>query len=103
MVGHVPDHLLPLYGVILSTYFRDPETLFVVSTDFCHWGNRFDFTHRFKEEATVGDSIEKLDRMGMELIEKNDLNGFLKYMKNYENTICGRIPLKVYMATIRHA
>jgi predicted class III extradiol MEMO1 family dioxygenase len=49
MIGHLPDHLLPVYGDILSKYFKDPETLFVVSTDFCHWGNRFDFTHRFKE------------------------------------------------------
>ena len=75
----------------------------MVSTDFCHWGTRFDFTHQFKEEATVGDSIERLDRMGMELIEKHDLKGFMKYMKDYENTICGRLPLKVYLATIQAA
>ena len=103
MIGHLPDHLLPVYGGILSKYFKDPETLFVVSTDFCHWGSRFDFTHRFKEEATVGDSIERLDRLGMELIEKHDLRGFTKYLEDYKNTICGRLPLKVYLATIQAA
>lgn len=41
--------------------------------------------------------------MGMELIEKHDLKGFMKYMKDYENTICGRLPLKVYLATIQAA
>ena len=26
------------YGQLLSKYLLDPENLFVVSSDFCHWG-----------------------------------------------------------------
>lgn len=26
------------YGKIFSTYLADPENLFVISSDFCHWG-----------------------------------------------------------------
>jgi len=47
MVGHVADKQLSTYGTVLSKYMKDPETLFVISTDFCHWGSRFDFTHKF--------------------------------------------------------
>jgi AmmeMemoRadiSam system protein B len=45
-------------------------------------------------------SIEKLDRMGMELIEKHDLEGFLAYLKSLKNTICGRMPIQILLATI---
>jgi MEMO1 family protein len=24
MIGHLPDHLLPVYGGILAKYFKDP-------------------------------------------------------------------------------
>ncbi len=27
------------YGKLLSKYLLDPENLFVISSDFCHWGN----------------------------------------------------------------
>jgi predicted class III extradiol MEMO1 family dioxygenase len=60
---------LSVYGNVLSKYLKDPETLFVISTDFCHWGARFDFAQKFEDTKTVGDSIEKLDRLGMTLIE----------------------------------
>ena len=102
MVGHISKEIFPVYGKILSKYFNDPETLFIVSTDFCHWGKRFDFVHRFPSEPPlkIHESISKLDHIGMNLIEKHDLPGFLAYMKEYKNTICGRMPLIVLLAII---
>jgi predicted class III extradiol MEMO1 family dioxygenase len=38
--------------------------------------------------------------MGMDLIEKHDLEGFTKYLATMKNTICGRLPLQVYLAII---
>ena len=45
MVGSIPSKKLPDYAKALLPYFMDERTLFVVSSDFCHWGERFDFTH----------------------------------------------------------
>lgn len=39
----------------------------------------------------------------MELIEKNDLAGFHKYMQEKENTICGEQPIRLLMSTIKHS
>jgi len=69
MVGHVPEHSYPIYGKILARYFNDPSTLFIISTDFCHWGTRFKFTHRFPDTTTISSSINKLDHLGISLIE----------------------------------
>lgn len=40
MVGFVEKDL-DKYGQALQPYWEDEKTLFVVSTDFCHWGSRF--------------------------------------------------------------
>jgi predicted class III extradiol MEMO1 family dioxygenase len=29
------------YGKLLAKYFDDENTIFCVSSDFCHWGQRF--------------------------------------------------------------
>ena len=34
-----------LYGRVLGPFLDDPKNLFVVSSDFCHWGHRFGFTY----------------------------------------------------------
>jgi hypothetical protein len=39
------------YGSLLSRYLDDPSNLFIVSSDFCHWGTRFAYT--FYDEAQV--------------------------------------------------
>lgn len=34
-----------MYGQALGQYLDDPSNLFIVSSDFCHWGSRFSFTY----------------------------------------------------------
>lgn len=38
MVGSIDAVQEEYYGKILSKYIDMDDTLFVVSTDFCHWG-----------------------------------------------------------------
>lgn len=33
------------YGGALAPFLSDPRNLFVISSDFCHWGHRFGFTY----------------------------------------------------------
>lgn len=33
------------YGQLLAPYLADPSNLFVISSDFCHWGRRFGYTY----------------------------------------------------------
>jgi predicted class III extradiol MEMO1 family dioxygenase len=32
------------YGQLLGHYLADPANLFIISSDFCHWGSRFSYT-----------------------------------------------------------
>lgn len=38
LVGALSEEKEILYGKILSKYLADPDNLFVISSDFCHWG-----------------------------------------------------------------
>ena len=39
MVGALDTSLEKTYGQILAKYFDDDNTVFCVSSDFCHWGD----------------------------------------------------------------
>lgn len=41
MVGNITPEQEKAYGELLSPYFDDENTVFCISSDFCHWGARF--------------------------------------------------------------
>ena len=65
----------------LSTILKDPSNCFVISSDFCHWGQRFRYTQYDQEAGEIYQSIEALDKQGMDLIERLDAPGFAAYLK----------------------
>jgi hypothetical protein len=75
---------------------EDEETFFVISSDFCHWGKRFGYTYH-DPNVKIHQSIEALDRKGMDIIESLDPQAFTDYIKKYKNTICGRFPIIVLL------
>ena len=40
MVGSIESAQEAYYGKLLAPYFDDENTIFVISSDFCHWGKR---------------------------------------------------------------
>lgn len=97
--------------------------MFIVSSDFCHWGRRFDYTFYLPSAAASGpeqgisltskkyrnqqftdppihESIEKVDRMCMDAVEEGRHEGFLDVLRKTGNTVCGRHPIGVVMAAL---
>ncbi|XP_059611074.1 protein MEMO1 [Phlebotomus argentipes] len=100
LVGSLTPNCEATYGEILAPYLADPQNLFVISSDFCHWGQRFRYTYYEKSCGHIYKSIEKLDKSGMELIESLNPAAFTEYLKKYNNTICGRHPIGVMMQAV---
>jgi len=67
--------------------FIDDKTLVVVSSDFTHFGNNFSY-RPFKEN--ILQNIEALDRAAFDLILSKNLEGYYEYLRQTENTICGK-------------
>ncbi|KAF2071349.1 hypothetical protein CYY_007327 [Polysphondylium violaceum] len=103
MVGNLNTELEENYGTLLAPYFDNPENFFVISSDFCHWGERFGYTHYNKTCGPIYKSIEDLDKTAMRIIEGGDPVAFSKYLKETKNTICGRHPIAVMLWTAKLA
>ena len=119
LVGALSSAAEKTFGAIFAPYVDDPANLFVVSSDFCHWGARFGYTPFLKAEdrrryetetntntsasgtPNIHESIEALDRRGMALIETKDADGFAAYLEETRNTVCGRHPISVFLRALR--
>lgn len=102
MVGSIRTEKEAAYGKVLSKYLADPENVFVISSDFCHWGQRFEYQFYDRSWGKIFQSIEHLDKLGMKAIKDLKLDSFATYLKIYGNTICGRHPIGVLLAAVEH-
>jgi MEMO1 family protein len=123
LVGNTDPSVEREYGKILAPYLADPTSVFVVSSDFCHWGSRFQYTRYLPASPSSGaasspggyslkrhdkkptnppiyESIGRLDRMAMDAIETGKHDNFLENLKETNNTVCGRHPIGVVMAAM---
>lgn len=121
LVGALSRAAEKKFGDIFAPYLDDPANLFVVSSDFCHWGKRFGYTPFLRSSRLISsrdetsasssyekktgaleihESIEALDRRGMALIETKDADGFAAYLEETKNTVCGRHPISVFLRAV---
>lgn len=112
LVGSTTMSIEKELAKILAPYFQDKSNAFVISTDFCHWGSRFDYmsytdSHDANKitdlnygklgKVPIYKSIEYLDKLGMKVASTGSYHKFNDYMKQTENTICGRKPLAIVL------
>ncbi|CAL8576690.1 hypothetical protein XPA_002556 [Xanthoria parietina] len=45
LIGNTTPSTERKYGSLLSPYLADPTSIFIISSDFCHWGTRFGYTY----------------------------------------------------------
>jgi MEMO1 family protein len=105
------------FAKVLLPYLQDPETAFVVSSDFCHWGKNFRYrvyapgtdlsemdtlssSGPAQGEPPVHEFIRILDEAAFAAIETGVHDNFVDYLKLTENTVCGRHPIGVTMAAL---
>jgi hypothetical protein len=74
-----------------------PGDFFVVSSDFTHFGPRYDYVPFYDD---IQANIEKLDTKAFSLIEKLDLKEFINFQKETDCTICGFNPICLMLATL---
>ncbi|GAW11447.1 hypothetical protein ANO14919_007930 [Xylariales sp. No.14919] len=105
------------FGALLAPYLQDPDNVFVVSSDFCHWGDRFSYTvyapgsdvnnltsltyrTRKPRDPPIHESIKLLDELAMDAIASGRHDDFIDNLKKTKNTVCGRHPIGVTMAAL---
>ncbi|CAO1625831.1 unnamed protein product [Sympodiomycopsis kandeliae] len=124
LVGSIDFKKEDQVGEILAPYLADRENLFVISSDFCHWGTRFQYTYYNSPSSTsirkldpstpIYKSIQSLDSRGIQSIQfphciysskksiETARKDFKAYLDETSNTICGRHPIGVLLAALAH-
>lgn len=103
-------------GKLLAPYLADPENAFIVSSDFCHWGRRFDYAvysptaepgslKQLSRSARadgrpIHETIKMVDELAMDAIETGSHDAFFGNIAETKNTVCGRHPIGVTMAAM---
>ena len=119
LVGSTRPDIERAYGEILAPYLADPTNIFIISSDFCHWGSRFSYTYYLPSSASsaseghslrsrdkppsdppIHKSIARIDEMAMDAVESGSHEAFLNNLQETGNTVCGRHPIGVIMAAI---
>jgi len=77
--------------------FNDGRTLFVFSSDFVHYGERFGYAPYGRSARNARDKIFGLEIRAIRLIEAKDAPGFRDYLEATGATICGRRGLSVLL------
>ena len=106
------------FGALLAPFVADPANVFIISSDFCHWGSRFSYTYYLPASTTdpsegislrsrdrpsdppIHESIARVDKLAMTAIEHGQHADFLATLRDTGNTVCGRHPIGVIMAAI---
>ncbi|KAL9058101.1 MAG: hypothetical protein Q9162_001963 [Coniocarpon cinnabarinum] len=115
LVGNTSEASEVEYGQIFSKYLADPTSVFIISSDFAHWGSRFRYTYyepmqgdaimlksssSIPREPAIHESIGKVDMRCVEAIERGEVKGWWEVLSLTGNTVCGRHPIGIVMAAI---
>jgi AmmeMemoRadiSam system protein B len=119
MVGNTDAAAEARYGSLLASYLSDPANVFVISSDFCHWGSRFRYTYyqpaddspatqlksnsRVPHDYPIHESIAAIDQESMDAVESGSHRQFLDQLRKTGNTVCGRHPIGLFMAAVEKA
>ena len=85
-------------GEALYDLYLDKKTLFVISSDFCHWGRNFRYTFYDKKFENIWESIQDLDKQALDIIEEINSKKLEDYFVRTKNTICGRNPISIIIS-----
>lgn len=105
-------------GKILAPYIADPTNAFVISSDFCHWGEHFSDYRPYwprndpkkavnlsswddhPTDPPIHETIRLLDQQAMDALETGVHDNFVNNLRETENTVCGQHPIGAMMAAL---
>ena len=99
LVGELDDSDAQRAAGTIASSVAGSRPLFLVSTDFTHYGPNFGY-EPFRNEGGQSTSVKLkgLDGGAIDQIVKKDMAGFSRYVEKTGITICGRNPIRIALA-----
>ncbi len=80
----------------------DDDTLYIVSSDFTHYGTSFDYVPFPPRDAEfVSAELRRLDFGAIDAIRHGDRAAFADYLRSTGITVCGRGPIQAFLSFAR--
>ncbi|MDZ4836707.1 MAG: AmmeMemoRadiSam system protein B [Candidatus Melainabacteria bacterium] len=98
IIGLLPESSdVQMVGQIIRQYVHEDD-LVVVSSDFTHYGPRYDYV---PFESDVAEArVKELDLEAFECLNKADVDGFMNFHDRTKCTICGFYPCAVLLSML---
>ncbi len=95
IIGQLNDESeMRLIAEVLRGFMQDGDLL-VVSSDFTHYGPRYEYE---PYDGPIRAVVQELDRSSFSHLAKLDLEGFVQFQHETKDTICGFFPCAVMCA-----
>lgn len=99
LVGDIDnDEALAISKHIIDAIREKKKPLFIISTDFTHYGVRFGYVPFTAKGAEFIKKLKNLDHGAIQSILDKDIEAFTAYVKTTGITICGKNPIKVALS-----
>ncbi|KAL8434191.1 hypothetical protein ACSSS7_003331 [Eimeria intestinalis] len=108
-VGTIPDDELALFAETLVPFFMDPDTVFVVSSDWSHWGPRYHYTYlppNLSSSLPLSDQIKglgALDKEAIDCVLALNASCLEDHVRRTQNQICGFDALRLFLLVLERA
>ncbi|KAG8748514.1 hypothetical protein FRC10_003647 [Ceratobasidium sp. 414] len=114
LVGAIDKTSEAHFGAALAPYLAKPDTICVVSSDFCHCTTppvKLSRSTRPEPDHPIHQSITALDRAALDILTlpspapgartaAQTHEAFAAYLRETQNTICGRHPIGVLLGAL---
>ncbi len=99
LVGDIDnDEALAISKHIIDAIREKKKPLFIISTDFTHYGAQFGYVPFSGKGAEFIKKLTNLDHGAIQSILDRDIEAFTRYVKRTGITICGKNPIKVALS-----
>ena len=104
-VGDIDEDKYHDYAKVLLPLFDDERTIFIISSDFCHWGEQYNFTpvnidKKKQKPWFIYRSVKALDYLAFGLIQGHMFEEFTRYLNVTKTSICGKSAIQLFLAII---
>ncbi len=96
--GQLDRESMARAAAVLVDQLWQPETLWVISSDFTHYGAQFGYLPFNRD---IPRNLEALDMQAVERIAGLDAEGFLDFRERTGATICGSVPIAILLYALR--
>lgn len=101
-LGNMDENEVEQLEALLEDYFREEESLWIICSNLCRWGQQYGFVPTDPTNSAVFLHMEGLDRELLRILEKQALSEYVKYLARTKVNLDGKNSLQLFLRLVEH-